>query len=157
MLTAERLREVIDYDPERGVLIWKKSGNVAGYVGKEGYRNVCVDGRMYREHRLAWLHATGSWPKQSLDHINGSRADNRLTNLREASGMQNAKNMKRPVTNTSGLKGASWHKRSGKWQAAIMCDRKLKHLGLFETAEEAHAAYCEAASRLHGDFACLDR
>lgn len=154
-LTAERVRELFDLDKGSGMLIWKKTGVVGGYVTRDGYRDITVDGRAYRAHRLVWLYVTGDWPVGQIDHINGVRADNRYVNLRDVSQMQNAKNMKRPVSNTSGFKGVSWHKRSGKWQAVIACNKKQNHLGLFLTPEDAYAAYCEAALRLHGEFACF--
>lgn len=157
LLTAERLRDLISYDQESGIFVWKKSGKVAGYITNEGYRNISVDNRMYRAHRLAWLYVTGEWPIDQIDHINGSRDANWFANLREASALENGKNLKKPATNSSGFKGVSWHKRSGKWQAVIASDRKTRHIGLFDTPEAARTAYCEAAVQLHGEFVCLDR
>jgi hypothetical protein len=99
------------------------------------------------------LYQTGSWPKNHLDHINGARADNRFTNLREASPAQNRHNSRAPRTNITGLKGASWNKRDRKWVSEIRANGKRIYLGYFDRAEDAHAAYVGAATLFHGDFA----
>jgi hypothetical protein len=92
-----------------------------------------------------------------IDHINGDRLDNRIENLRTATYSQNSANAKRHSRNTSGLKGASKRFKNGKWtgrwQASITYQRKQINLGYFDTKEEAHAAYLEAARRLQGEFA----
>ena len=86
-----------------------------------------------------------------VDHVNGCGLDNRRSNLRPASRAQNQWNAGRTKTNTSGWKGVSRHKCS--WRAQINVNGKRVRLGSFPTPEEAHAAYCEAAKRLHGEFA----
>jgi hypothetical protein len=96
------------------------------------------------------------WPEGEIDHVNGNPSDNRLENLRIANRFENMKNIKKPVTNKSGLKGVSWHEKGNKWQAHIRCDGKNHYLGLFQTAELAHEAYKKASNRLHGIFARHD-
>ena len=86
-----------------------------------------------------------------VDHINGNVLDNRRSNLRICTKHQNT--MNKIVTNTSGYKGVSWHKRDKKWQAQIKINYVNIHLGLFSTPELAHKAYCEAAIKYHGEFA----
>lgn len=160
-LTAERLRQVLNYEPETGAFTWlvrtsnrAKVGAVAGAVGKRhGYRLIGVDGTLYRANRLAWLYMTGGWPPEHVDHANGRRDDDRWENLRAAGHSQNLANAKRPRHNTSGLKGVHFHKQSGLWRARICKDRKHNSLGLFQTKEAAHAAYCVAAQKLYGEFA----
>lgn len=88
-----------------------------------------------------------------IDHIDGNTANNAIANLREASNAQNCMNKPKPKSNTSGFKGVRYHSRDRRWYAHIRLSGKQVHLGLFDTAEEAHAAYCEAAHRLHGEFA----
>ena len=87
-----------------------------------------------------------------VDHISGDGLDNRRKNLRFATNTQNQHNRRLCRASTSGLKGASLHKPSGMWRARIRCSGKQYDLGSFDTAEEAHAAYCEASRRLHGEF-----
>lgn len=87
-----------------------------------------------------------------VDHINGNRYDNRKSNLRLCTQRDNSHNTKMSIANTSGLKGASFHKASGMWQAQITINRKVKYLGIYKTAFEAHAAYKEAAEYYYGEF-----
>lgn len=89
------------------------------------------------------------------DHINRNRLDNRRKNLRTCTPAENTRNIGIPRHNTSGFKGVSFHKASGKWQAAIGGGQKGSrvHLGLFDTPEDAHAVYCVAAMERHGEFA----
>ena len=164
-LTAERAREVLDYDPETGALKWKvfyrrpKDASVlAGVVkktsqGKHLYRQIAVDGRSYLAHRLVWLIVFGRWPEQLIDHINGDGLDNRIANLRECTPSQNMYNMRLRANNTSGFKGVYPTKKSGRFAAQIKRNGKNKYLGTFDSAQEAHTAYCEAADELHGEFA----
>ena len=152
-LTQERLKAVLKYDPESGVFFWLKSGKgrlptlIAGTIAKIGYRYIQVDKRFYLAHRLAWLYVYGEWPPEQIDHINGIRSDNRLSNLRCVNNSQN--NMNRPAqkNNKSGLKGVSFV--GGSYYIAQIGFKKRNHyLGCFKTAEEAHAAYAKAASEL---------
>lgn len=88
-----------------------------------------------------------------VDHIDGNGLNNKRENLRIATVSQNAYNSLTPKNNTSGYKGATFHNRFGRWIAKISAEGKSHHLGYFDTPEEAHAAYCEASKRLHGEFA----
>ncbi len=153
-LTAERLREVLDYFPETGVFRWKIArpgiavGAVAGRVNGQGYRQICIDGRRYQAHRFTWLYVHDRWPMAEIDHINGIRDDNRLTNLREASRSDNTQNLRRAQCNNKvGLLGVT--KSLGKFQAQIKVGGKKLYLGTFETAELAYAAYVAAKRQFH--------
>ena len=158
-LTAERLREVVSYAPETGIFRWKASRTrgqrVAGHLEKrkDGARTIWIDGVSYLAHRLAWLYVHGCWPEDQIDHINCNRSDNRIENLRESTQAQNTRNARIAKNNTSGYKGVSRHPNTTKWRARITYLRVEYHLGLFDTAEEAYAAYCAAAKRLHKEFA----
>ena len=161
MLTAERLREVLSYEPETGEFTWLKpnpighrvkSGDLAGYF-VQGYRRIAVDGRTYLGHRLAWLYMKGEWPANQVDHIDGNRGNNVWRNLREATHAQNHFNIGLTASNRTGFKGVSWFKKTRKWRARITVNRKEKTIGYFDTKEEAHSAYMSAANKLHGEFA----
>lgn len=158
-LTVESLREHLHYDPETGVFRRLKGreqdlkrANV-GSINRYGYRLIKLNGETFSASWLAWFFVTGDWPKQQIDHINGDRADDRFKNLREATLQENLRNRGSHKRNTSGFKGVCWNKQARKWQASIGVNGRLKHLGLHDSAEKAHEAYCLAAHFLHGDFA----
>lgn len=81
--------------------------------------------------------------------------DNRRSNMRNVTRSQNQMNRRRQSNNTSGYKGVSLFKRTGRYRAYIMVDGKETHLGYYKTAEEAYAVYCAAVIRIHGEFARL--
>jgi hypothetical protein len=160
MLTYNRLRELLRYDPETGVFTCLKTrssraqaGSIAGSLDHYGYRNICIDGVDYKAHRLAWFYVTGEWPSLELDHQFGHPDDNRWSMLRLATPCQNKQNVRRHRDNRTGFKGVHFHKGMSKWCAQIMREGEKKYLGHFDSPEEAHAAYCKAASELHGKFA----
>jgi hypothetical protein len=130
-----------------------KPGDVAGHLTAQGYWRISVDGRRYLAHRLAWLYVHGEWPAAQIDHVDLDKSNNRFANLREATNAQNKANTRARKDNTSGFKGASWDKRSGRWRARICVVGKDSHLGFFDSAETAHAAYCQAANEAFGEFA----
>lgn len=88
-----------------------------------------------------------------VDHIDGNPLNNRRGNLRLATTAQNLANRGKPADNMSGYKGVSLHARSGKWRARIGHNGKQIHIGVYDTPEAAHQAYCEVAKTLHGTFA----
>ena len=162
MITAEELRELLRYDPNTGIFRWKVKqrrvsygvGDVAGSLdSSSGYHRIRIDGRDYRASRLAWLYVYGRWPTDEINHKNTIRDDDRLANLREATRGQNNYNTKRFSTNTSGLKGVCWRSRDRMWQAQISVNGRTRHLGKFDTPEEAHAVYRAAALERRGKFA----
>lgn len=159
MLTVERLHDVLRYDPATGVFTWLISpaqntrvGSVAGATSG-GYRLIRVDGRRYKAHRLAWFYMTGEWPLSRIDHKDTNRGNNIWTNLRLATNSQNKANMGKRADNKSGYKGVRWYEQTKKWNAQIRCQGKNRNLGYFTDPEKAHAAYCEAAVKLFGEFA----
>jgi hypothetical protein len=139
------------YDPETGKF-WRE----AGCQAETGYRYIWFQDRQHLEHRVAWYLHYGQWPKQPVDHINGNRADNRISNLRLASPSENGRNRCRPKNNTSGFKGVSWNPKRKLWQATIKYEGSNKNLGSFATREKASLAYNRAALLFHGKFANLD-
>lgn len=89
-------------------------------------------------------------PGMLVDHKNMNTLDNRRENLRICNKAQNAANSRLRSTNTSGLKGAYWDKRLGKWVSYVKVNNRMKYLGSFETPELAHAAYAKAATKAFG-------
>lgn len=162
-LTAERLRELLHYDPETGIFRRRarimsrdRPSSMAGRItGNKpvhyGYGQIGVDNVVYQAHRLAWLYTHGRWPADEIDHINLDRLDNRLINLREATREQNGRNLKKSKANKTGLKGVSRH-HDGRYSAQIHLRRKKHHLGLFDCKAAAHFAYVVASDKLHKEF-----
>lgn len=157
-LTLERLKEVLRYEPEKGVFFWVRAPKnhprlqeyLAGGIAS-GYVMIKIDGQKYKAHRLAWLYVHGEWPHGDLDHINGCPLDNRLDNLRIATNPQNQANRVRD----SGKKTPKGVRLlpSGKFQARITVTHKQILLGTFDTPDAAQAAYFQAAQHHYGNFA----
>lgn len=143
LVSAEELRSLLSYDKESGDFTWiksrgrMKSGQIAGVINGPGYSIITINRVQYLAHRLAWLYVNGEWPPQFIDHINGVRADNRLSNLRSVSHKENLRNQAQRSNNKSGCTGVYWIKASGKWQVFIRGDGKNVHVGMFDNFEDA--------------------
>lgn len=152
---VDRLREVLDYDADTGIFTWLialspngQPGTRAGSLKVDGYRKIGIDGIQHSEHRLAWLYHYGVEPPPFLDHRNTLKDDNRIANLRPATSSQNAMN-RNPRQRFKGVRF-----QAGRYHASIRpggAGERL-YLGSFATAEGAHAAYCNKAAELHGEF-----
>lgn len=142
-LTQTKLKELLHHAPLTGVFTWlvprqgtKGVGSVAGTT-VNGYRRINIDGRLILAHRLAWLYVKGYLPENIINHKDRRRNNNQIKNLRETSHQCNARNTGNPSTNTSGVKGVSWHKAGKKWSAQIYIHGKKVHLGLHKDLLEA--------------------
>lgn len=175
-LTAEYIRQVLNYDPDAGELRWRHrassmfntkkrtresicavwnirfAGMLAGSINPEGQSRIVINGRHYRTHRIIWLWMTGTWPKEEIDHIDCNELNNKWCNLREASRSQNEMNKGVSRNNSSGAKGVSWNRRDKKWLAQIIVNGRYKYLGYFSSKCDAIAAYRAASADLHGQF-----
>lgn len=155
MLTAERARELLVYNPETGIVTWAsmrsrsrvRVGDRAGtvQVGKTGYRvrQIRVDGKIYKEHRLIWLLMKGVWPNPEIDHEDHDATNNVWTNLKEATRLSNCKNHTRRSDNRTGVTGVSRSSRRDlrkPFVAKIQVKGKTINLGYFGSLEEAAAA-----------------
>ena len=164
LLSPTILRKLLRYDPETGKLYWRERAsdlfnggkysaehscaiwnsrfaNKEAFTGviKAGYKVGSIFIHKFRAHRVIWALVHGEWPKGQIDHKNGSRDDNRISNLRVVTHSENAKNQKRSSRNTSGVTGVFWDERRGKWRAVIMGNGKNKYLGRFTDFDEAVA------------------
>lgn len=152
-LPVEELRRRYTYDPETGEFTLKlpRRGNPINstVVGKSatsrqkiGYDVICIkhEGVYYRlyAHRVAWAMTYGEWPLLHIDHADGVRSNNKISNLRQATNQENTRNRGRGANNTSGYKGVSFEKRCGKWSAGVKVSGVRKFLGYFQTTEEAN-------------------
>jgi len=161
-MSANQLREVLNYDPETGVFTWKVRagarglrGSVAGSVdpSRRGYRRIKIRRKFYAAHRLAWLYVYGTWPLQDIDHVNGATDDNRISNLRTADFSQNA--MNRVYENhPTGVIGVTHAKtKSGGFVASIFHYGKSVSLGTYATLEAATAARRAGEAIYHKQYA----
>jgi hypothetical protein len=164
-LTAQRLREFAHYDPSTGALTRRfaahshKAGKRLGCLRPDGYLVTRIDGVLHRVHRLAWLYVHGEFPAVHIDHIDGGRTNNRITNLRPADDAQNNQNRHRTRCDnvSSGLIGASRSRSKKRWVAKIAVDKRQIYLGTFDTAMEAHMAYLDAKRVMHPAFSEPDQ
>ena len=157
--TQDELLSFFRYDPKTGELFWKYNPNRHRHIntinaGKRAgsiwfrpgrrtkYWHVQLYGRVYGQHRIIWCMVYGEWPQKNvvIDHTNGDGADNRLCNLRLVKQGANKVNSIKHKNNTSGIVGVSFNKSVGKWQSRISVDKKLIHLGTFNTKLEAAQA-----------------
>lgn len=138
---------------------WRAQGVAIKYAT----RSVTVIGGKPGQQKVQWMHRVilsrilgrELTRHEVVDHIDGDGLNNRRSNLRLATQMQNASNRKLNKNNTSGYKGVSWDTKTDKWVAQIMTNQKQNRLGYFDNPEDAYKAYCAAALELHGEFARL--
>jgi hypothetical protein len=161
---ASVLKDLLHYDPETGSFTWRArrpyhfaetpartpewacrwwnsrfESQPAGFTDPSGYLLIRVNGVDYRAHRIAWVYVYGTDP-DTIDHVNGDRADNRIENLRDVDATGNARNAKRRDDNISGTTGVGFYPKTGRWRARINRGGKTVLLGYFDTKEEAIAA-----------------
>ena len=159
MLTHSALLKIVHYDPDSGIFTRllsagnTKRGSRTGSLGTRGYLRITIDKRTYLAHRLAFFYMTGRWPDPEVDHKDDTTDNNKWNNLRECSHQQNTSNRRRRKDCRSNLKGAHRCRGLSRWKSSIMVHGVRHHLGTFETAELAHAAYCAAATEYYGQFA----
>ena len=148
----DELLRLFDYDPETGELRRRETGHVMRARTPKGYIQAGLNGKVIYAHRIIWKMMTGEEPPPEIDHVDCDSNNNRWSNIRGASRAQNSANRGANKNNSSGFKGVRLH-QCGRWVSRITVDRKEIHLGLFDTPEEAHAAYKSAAARHCGEFA----
>jgi hypothetical protein len=177
-LTVDDVRRFLHYDPETGRLWWKLRSYDTFYGDKKiqidrgkvwnqrfagrraftskslGYFVGTVTGCKVYAHRIAWIHYYGEMPAEGrlIDHINGDKTDNRISNLRLVTRQQNIHN-KPGRGGTSRHKGVQWSKTARKWVAVLRHEGKNRHLGFFNSEEDAAARYIQEADMLHGEYA----
>lgn len=166
MIHRDELLRIFQYDPDTGVLRYREKrgrmniGDKAGTLDQEGYRVVTVKGKTYPAHRIIWYMVYGEIPR-ILDHANRDRDDNRITNLRLCTEVENAANAKAPSTNTSGYRGVYYEPERGKWRVRIRYVengvRKRRDLGRYNTPEEAAIHYNLHLKRLYPEFALMNK
>jgi len=162
IISQQLLKQLFIYDPDTGLFTRRIQrsanamvGQVVGTVDGKGYLHVSIEKQFYRLHRLVFLYMEGSIPKY-IDHKDRDRQNNRWGNLRKSNCKFNAGNSGVHKHNTSGYRGVSQNKKSGKWHAQIKIHGKQTYLGRFNTPEEAAEIYNKAAKEHFGEFATLN-
>lgn len=167
LLTQEYVKELFDYH-EDGYLVWKvskcingksKVGDKAGWVfqSHSGPRHcVRIYGRTFYTARIIFFWWNGYFP-EIVDHKDRDNLNNRIENLRAATGLQNARNYTKPINGkTSIYKGVCFNKSENKWRAQINVNKKRTLIGRFITETEAAAAYNKSALEHYGEFSNLN-
>jgi len=162
VISKEQVEAILEYRPEKGDFLWKvsrgpaRAGQVAGAIFSVNtpwpYWQIKINHKVYLAHRLVWLMEHGEMPSY-IDHIDSNGLNNHISNLRKCDMSQNIANSRTSKKNTSGFKGVSWEKDSGKWLASIRYRRRKYRLGNFDSKEEAAAMYLAMAKDLFGEFA----
>lgn len=155
MLTQKRLLEVLNYNPETGLFTWKVSrgsarcGDDAATSYRGGYLSIKIDKKNYYAHRIAWVYTYGEWPTGEVDHINRKRDDNRICNLQVVCKSENLQNYQKRKDSSSGVRGVTYNKKSGRWSARIQVNKNRIDLGLYNSKEEAISARRDAEKIYH--------
>ena len=165
-LSAEFVRSILIYNPNTGLFTWRErtdrarnwntrnAGFLAGSTHKKrGYVRIQIEkGMHYPAHVLAWLYVHGEWRPDEIDHRNGNRSDNRISELRIATPSQNGINKAMQRNNKSGAVGVHFVQQCGKWEGVITQNRKRIWRHFFDSKEEAAAARAEKARELQNEF-----
>lgn len=158
MLTHERLKELLSYDPKTGVLTWRvrrggkaNAGTPFGWIENNGYRRGFLDRKRYLAHDLIWLYVTGRWPKHEIDHRDRDMNNNRIENLRDVTHSHNALNAKTRYDSKTGVKGVH-QRKDGRYRAGCRIDGRQINCGTFGTLDEAKRARVAFMSERFGEF-----
>lgn len=142
-------RNANHFSCKRSMKIWNTrfAGKIAGTPHSQGYVSIMIKGIPRLAHRIAWLLENKEFPAEELDHIDGNRANNKISNLRSVTRKENCKNLRKSSSNTSGINGVSWAAHAKKWVARIQVDYKYIHLGYFSAKIDAFTARYEAEKK----------
>ena len=165
-ITQDLLQDLVSYDPDTGILLWQErnarhftatsrsaqhqaSHWNSRWAGKKafncmtakGYLRGSLNSRAYLAHRIIWIITTGQDAVDEIDHKNGNKCDNRITNLRAADRFLNCQNRSSVLGSTSNYIGVSWSAHMGKWRSQIIRKNKPTHLGYFDCEIDAAKAY----------------
>lgn len=159
-ISKESILKFLRYDENTGNFLWidnfsrkSKQGKVAGGVTSHGYWRIQLPiGRFYA-HRMAWIVCNGDIPKgYEIDHINGNKKDNRISNLRLVTRGQNVMNVGVKNNNTSGVKDVVWDSSRERWRVQITANGKHYYGGRFSSIKQAKEERNRLIKMVHGKF-----
>lgn len=160
MLTKEYLQELFEY--KDGSLYWRKSkgrivaGTKAGCIHTPSKNYTChvirINNKLYKAHRLIYMYFNG-YTTERIDHKDNNPLNNNIDNLRLASQSENTLNKSMMSSNTSGVKGVSWRRKSKKWTVRVTVDGEYKSFGSYADLELAELVAIEARNKYHKEFA----
>lgn len=177
MVDPKTLRELLNYNPETGVLTWKERGpewfnsgardpkhsakqwnsawaGVQALASENAYGYltgaVTINGKRHgiSSHVAAWAICTGRMPTGEIDHKDGNKKNNRIQNLRDVPRDENLRNMPKRQDNKTGVTGVQWNKTNKNWRAIITHKGKRKNLGSFKNKDDAIRARRDAELEL---------
>jgi hypothetical protein len=163
-LSVDYVKSVLDYNPDTGEFVWKHregsrgqwngryAGKSAGYTRSDGYMLIRINRVQYYSHRLAWLIVYGEWPINEIDHRDGNPSNNRISNIRLATGKENIRNSRVRRDNKSGLRGVWWNEKRKKWEVRIKAEGKFLYLGRFSNFNDASSVRISAEIQYFGEF-----
>ncbi|MDE2022085.1 MAG: HNH endonuclease [Patescibacteria group bacterium] len=161
--SADEVFAKFSIDIERGVVTWinppkyhprmflKEAGSFRRSHHGKSYCIIKINQRSVKRGYLVFFAQFRRWPSPLLDHINGDSTDDRIANLREATATQNAWNhrsRRKRLPLPMGVRNT----QSGRFQARIVCNGQMFHLGAYATPEEAQAIYKSKRIELYGEF-----
>lgn len=157
MITQKYLKEKVEYNSLTGNFVWinatksniNLNGTKAGSVNGNGYLQVTISGKIYQNHRLAFLYMTGSMPNEQVDHIDHQKTNNVWSNLRLASRKENSQNRPLQVNSKCSCFGIRYIKSTNKYAARIGVNKKEIFLGSYNLYEDAVSAR-RNAEKLYG-------
>ena len=156
----EAMRQSLSYDPSTGELRWARRkraitlGQIAGHRQPDGYIAVSVDGVRRKAHHIAWFLHYGVWPSTQVDHWDHDPSNNRISNLRLATGSQNMHNRRGAHRgNSTGVLGVTFYKATSQYRVFLKANGKNMYLGAYSTIEAAREVRLAAERKYHGDFA----
>ena len=150
--SIEAVNLAVAYFPCTGIFIWNggpRQGRPAGSITSGGYVQIRVGGRVCGAHRLAWLLVNGVWPTNVIDHLNGVRHDNKISNLRDVSRGVNVQNVRHARVDNASTGMLGVERRGHRFRARIQVDGRMVAIGVYDTPDEAHQCYLAAKRRLH--------
>lgn len=160
-ITQKEIKRLLHYDQGTGFFTWisptnrgVKAGSRAGTINGAGYRQIGIRGKIYREHRLAWLYMHGEMPKTDIDHLDRNPLNNRIENLRLSTRTENQYNRKKPSGGKNPVKGVRFESKNGKWMVSGRAKKKTVWLGYFDDLELAELVISAFREKYHGPFSC---